>query len=122
MGPNPLLLTTCRFLRVMESLSGIYLVIFAQTQMIKSFKWTMYISSQISHCQQCKSTFSIPIELGSLHFEHFANKYINHSSVRLSSWRDSVRLSIDYNEGCHDKRNMVAYLNEIAKIMLVMTD
>lgn len=63
MEPNPLLLTTSRFLRVMESPSGIYLVTFAQTQMRKSFEWMMYISSQTSHCQQCKSTVSIPMNL-----------------------------------------------------------
>lgn len=61
-------------------------------------------------------------ELKSLCFDPFANRYTDHSSVRLSSWRDCVRLSIDYNEGCHDKSDMVVYLNEIAKIMLVLTD
>lgn len=61
-------------------------------------------------------------EVISLPSNQYANMYTNHSSVRLSSWRDCVRLSIDYNEGCHDKKDMIAFVNEIAKIMLVLSN
>ncbi|PON24616.1 hypothetical protein TGAM01_v206546 [Trichoderma gamsii] len=70
--------------------------------------------------QFCSNSSEKVLQVNDVYF--FSNQSLSTVSVRLSSWRDCVRLSIDYNEARHDKGDMVAYLNEIAKTMLVLTD
>ncbi|KAK5987036.1 Trichothecene 15-O-acetyltransferase TRI3 [Cladobotryum mycophilum] len=55
------------------------------------------------------------IDVDDIYF--FSNQSSSTVSVRLSSWRDCIRLSIDYNGGYYEKQDMVTYLNEIAQIM-----
>lgn len=40
-------------------------------------------------------------------------------SLRLSSWRDISRMSVDYNTACYDEADMKDLLDDVADLMLL---
>ncbi|KAL8931766.1 MAG: hypothetical protein Q9216_007079 [Gyalolechia sp. 2 TL-2023] len=47
------------------------------------------------------------------------NLHASFPSVRLSSWRDVSRMSVDYNTACYDEAVMKALLDDVADLMLL---
>ncbi|KAL8958197.1 MAG: hypothetical protein Q9193_004702 [Seirophora villosa] len=57
------------------------------------------------------------VSIKDVHF--WLNMHAAFPSMRLSSWRDVSRMSVDWNDACYDEPDMQALLDDVADLMLL---